>query len=208
MRSTPWVVTLTVAVTALLVVIIGIAYMYSGHYNVAASAPHNSFEKWVLQTTQKNSVQAHAKKIEMPPEFTSHQLRDGIEHYDSMCVVCHGAPGVERGELGKGITPTPPDLSKAVREWSDRELFWIVKHGIKYAGMPAFGATHSDEELWSIVTFLKQLPETSPAQYQQLAGGKTRYGHGHGSASAGGEEKSGGVEEKGAPRGHSHRHGK
>jgi hypothetical protein len=63
------------------------------------------------------------------------------------------------------ITPTPPDLAKSVGQWSDRELYWIIKHGIKLAGMPAFGPTHSDEELWALAAFLRRLPETTPEQY-------------------------------------------
>lgn len=168
-RTSTVVVTLVLA--AILVTVAGIGYMYSGLYNVAATAPHNALSRWILETTQRNSVQAHAEKVGAPPQLTDEQLRHGVEHFVSMCVQCHGAPGVERGELGKGMTPTPPDLSKAVAEWSDRELYWIVKHGIKFAGMPAFGATHSDEELWAVVAFLKRLTTTTPEQYAQIIAG-------------------------------------
>ena len=154
----------TLVVAAALAVLAGVAYTYSGLYNVAATAPHNALSRWMLQTTQKNSVQARGEKVGASPRLGAEQLRHGVEHFADTCVQCHGAPGVERGELGKGITPTPPDLSKAVAKWSDQELYWIVKHGIKLAGMPAFGPMHSDEELWALVAFLKRLPETTPAQ--------------------------------------------
>lgn len=163
-------VVITLVVAAALAVLAGVAYMYSGLYNVAATAPHSALSRWILQTTQKNSVQAHAEKVGTPPQLSAEQLRHGVEHFADTCVQCHGAPGVERGELGKGITPTPPDLSETVAEWSDQELYWIVKHGIKFAGMPAFGPTHSDEELWALVAFLKRLPETTPELYAQMTG--------------------------------------
>lgn len=172
----------TLVVTAALAVLAGVAYMYSGLYNVAATAEHNPLSRWILKTTQKNSVQAHAEKVSAAPQLSAEQLRHGVEHFSETCVQCHGAPGIERGELGKGITPTPPDLAKTVSQWSDRELYWIIKHGIKLAGMPAFGPTHSDEELWALVAFLRRLPETTPGQYAEMtgaAGGKP------GSASAG-----------------------
>jgi len=173
----------TLVLAAAVVAVAGIGYMYSGLYNVAATAPHNALSRWILETTQKNSVQAHAGKVGAPPELTDGQLRHGVEHFAKMCVQCHGAPGVERGELGKGITPTPPDLSKAVAEWSDQELYWIVKHGIKFAGMPAFGTTHSDEELWALVAFLKRLPTTTPEHYAQIT---ARLNKKSGATSAGG----------------------
>jgi len=168
MRSTSTVL-LTLVLAAAAVTAAALAYMYSGWYNVAATAPHNELSRWILRTTQKNSVQAHAEKVGAPPPLGAEQLSHGVEHFATTCVQCHGAPGVERGELGKGITPTPPDLAKSVAQWSERELYWIVKHGIKLAGMPAFGPTHSDEELWSLVAFLRRLPETTPEQYARMA---------------------------------------
>jgi mono/diheme cytochrome c family protein len=52
-------------------------------------------------------------------------------------------------------------------EWSDAELFWIVKNGIKMTGMPAFGPTHGDEDLWAIVAIMKELPELSEEAYAE-----------------------------------------
>ena len=55
------------------------------------------------------------------------------------------------------MLPPPPELSKAAKEWKDEELFWIVKHGIKYTGMPSWVAAERDDEVWSVVAFLKRL---------------------------------------------------
>jgi Cytochrome C oxidase, cbb3-type, subunit III len=84
---------------------------------------------------------------------------------------------LERGTLGKGINPKPPDLAEEAAEWSDRELFWITKHGIKLAGMPAFGVTHSDKELWGIVAFLRRLESMSPDEYRRLATDAPTHAH-------------------------------
>jgi mono/diheme cytochrome c family protein len=168
MSRTPRIVLLTLLATVALTVVFASAYIYSGLYNVAASTGHSRVLQWILQTTQQNSVRNHAKEIERPATISNDQFAHGVEHYDRMCVQCHGASGVERGELGKGMTPTPPDLTRTASQWSDEELFWIIKHGIKLAGMPAFGPTHSDEEIWGLVAFVRQLPEMSPARYQEL----------------------------------------
>lgn len=53
--------------------------------------------------------------------------------------MCHGAPGVEPSEAGKGLQPDLPDLAEAVKEWAPAKLFWIVKHGVKMTGTPGFG---------------------------------------------------------------------
>jgi len=65
------------------------------------------------------------------------------------------------------MNPKPPILAEGPAG-DPREDFWIIKHGIKMTGMPAWGVTHSDEEIWNIVAVLQQLPRLSPAAYQAL----------------------------------------
>jgi mono/diheme cytochrome c family protein len=146
-----------------------LVFISAGTYNVAATTPHTALARWLMNTTQERSVAARADEVPPQPPVDSAMLRHGFEEYREMCVTCHGAPGVERGALGKGINPEPPDLAKESAEWSDRELFWITKHGIKMAGMPAFGAAHSDEELWGIVAFVRRLESMSAEEYRRLA---------------------------------------
>jgi mono/diheme cytochrome c family protein len=145
----------------------GLVFIYTGSYNVAATAPHSGLGSWILRTTKEHSIEANARDVNVPAVGGA-QLQHGIEHFHEMCVACHGAPGVEKGELGQGLNPTPPDLAHAAEEWNPGELYWIVKHGIKLAGMPAFGPTHSDEEIWGIVSFVQQLPNISADEYRQL----------------------------------------
>jgi len=152
-----------------LLVVGAIVIISTGAYNVAASTPHTALTHWLMHKAMERSVAARADEIPAPPVVDSAMVRHGFEEFHEMCVVCHGAPGVERGALGKGMAPKPPDLSEVAAEWSDRELFWITKHGIKLAGMPAFGVTHSDEALWGIVAFLRRLQDMSPTTYRQLA---------------------------------------
>ena len=92
-------------------------------------------------------------------------------------------------EINKGLYPQAPNLAEAAKEWTPAELYVIVKRGIKMSGMPAWGPTHSEEELWSLVAFLKLFPSMPAAEYE----GAVKYhamkatgnsaeatGHGHG----------------------------
>lgn len=163
------------------VILLAFVLIGAGAYNVAATVPHTRLTHWFMHTVMERSVAARADDVPEPPKPESSFARHGFDEYREMCVACHGAPGVERGALGKGMTPRPPELAKEAAEWSDRELFWITKHGIKFAGMPAFGATHSDEELWGIVAFLRQLQYMSPGEYREQAQAATESGApGHG----------------------------
>jgi mono/diheme cytochrome c family protein len=94
-----------------------------------------------------------------------------------MCAACHGAPGKERGEIGKGLNPSPPNLAEVASSWSSAELFWILKNGIKMTGMPAFGPTHSDARLWSIVAFVMQLPKLTPDDYKKMGHPASKHEH-------------------------------
>jgi mono/diheme cytochrome c family protein len=151
-----------------LLVIAGAAYVYTGMFDVAASSPHNEFERLILNATMAHSVVARAARVEAPQTFTDEIVRDGFEHYDEMCTVCHAGPGIERSEISKGLNPPAPDLAQAVKDWTPRQLFWIVNNGVKMTGMPSFGMTHDENEIWSIVAFIEKLPGMTAEQYQQI----------------------------------------
>ncbi|HWL80914.1 MAG TPA: cytochrome c [Roseomonas sp.] len=144
----------------------GFAVMFTGAYDVAATSPHTALGRWVLGTTMENSVARRAVGIVAPARFSEEQARLGAARYRESCVYCHGAPGQDPADWATGILPEPPYLPDVVGEWSDAQLFWIVKNGIKMSAMPAFGPHVSDQEIWGIVGFVKQLPSMSPEQYQ------------------------------------------
>ena len=163
MKRSAW--TATIA-TLVLLVGIGFIYIYSGSYNIAATDPHTSLGNWLFSTVKVQSIQRHAE----PASWTadSAMVQAGSRRFKEMCVICHGAPGVEAAWIGKGLRPNPPKLSKAVKKYSQGELTWIVRHGIKMAGMPALDPTHSEEAIRSVVAFIQQLPEMSPQEYQMM----------------------------------------
>src|SRR5690606_23018311 len=89
-------------------------------------------------------------------------------HYSVACTPCHGAPGVDAAPWLVLNPPAEPLVDTADR-WTDSELYWIVKHGIKMTGMPALGPTHGDDDLWAIAAFVRQLPEMSAETYASMA---------------------------------------
>ena len=86
-----------------------------------------------------------------------------------MCVVCHSAPGRKASPTRKGLNPKPPRLyAQQVQKRSNAELYWIIEHGIRMTGMPAFGPTHRPEAIWSLIAFFRRLPTLSSEQYQAM----------------------------------------
>jgi mono/diheme cytochrome c family protein len=158
----------TLLVLAAVVVLGGYVYIHSGLYDVAATGSSRGFVDQIAHQMSDQSVAHHAVGIQVPPLGDPAQLKVGAAHYEEMCVTCHGAPGVKMSEIGAGLNPSPPNLIRSTRDMSPAEAYWIVKNGIRMTGMPAFGPTHSESELWAITAFVKQLPTMTPAQYQAL----------------------------------------
>jgi mono/diheme cytochrome c family protein len=158
----------SILIAGLLVLLGGVAAIYVGTYDVAATAPHWPVTHWIMETARVRSIKAHAAGITVPPAFDDPAtIPLGVEHFAAHCAVCHGAPGVPKGDIARGLYPPPPNLANAAPLYSPAELFWIVKHGIKMTGMPAW-SDHSDEELWATVAFLKKLPGMSEQDYARL----------------------------------------
>lgn len=158
-----------VVVTVVVALGIGLGVAYSGAYDVAASDPHNPVVRWYFKTVMRNSVSAHADAIEAPALDEATRIAHGFKEYDEHCAQCHGAPGIEPKVIGKAMRPDPPDLKETGRKWPANEIFWVIKHGVKMTGMPAWGEEMSDDRVWSVTAFVKnRLPELNADGYRQL----------------------------------------
>jgi mono/diheme cytochrome c family protein len=159
--------------TAILVVFVAGA-LVAATFNVAASESETALEKDILHSIMRNSVQMRAASAQ-PSAYTEDQTRKGFQEYNEMCIICHAAPGKERSFISKGMRPQPPLLADAAKQWTDAQLFWIVKNGVKMTGMPAFGLTHSDDTIWDIVGFVRGLPQMTPDRFNAM---ESKYGAG------------------------------
>ena len=158
--------------TALAVLVVlalagGAVYLSTGRYDVAAVDPEPGFVDRALAAISDRSVVRHAAGLQEPPLGDPAMIRLGASLYGQLCAACHGGPGVKPSAIGMGMNPGPPDLVDSAREMPARQVYWIVKHGIRMTGMPAFGPARDERELWSIVAFVERLPGMSPEAYQE-----------------------------------------
>jgi mono/diheme cytochrome c family protein len=176
--------------------------------DVAATSPHPAWVEAFLHETMEHGVRRSSAAIEAPALEDAGLIADGASHYFSMCEGCHAGPGVEPGELAQGLYPPPPALHEE-EEWSEAEFFWITKHGIKASGMPAFGPTHDDEALWSVVAFARMLPGMTDEAYEGFRPAALGAGHDHASHTGSGasaEEPSSAPGAPAAKDDHNHEH--
>ncbi len=157
-------------------------FIYSGVYPIGADVPHNKLSYWLLETLRERSVARAASGIQIPDNLnTSDRLLAGGADYNDMCAGCHLKPGKKESDFTIGLYPSPPNLTVTAdnhghkhsggngmdeNDAAIQRQFWIIKHGIKASGMPAWGPTHDDDRIWAMVAFLQKLPELNSEQYQ------------------------------------------
>ena len=154
-----------------LAVIVGIgaaAFFFGGYYSVAGTAEDPAIVRWALIQVRSASINRYATDV--PPASVNDpaSVQAGAKAYSVLgCANCHGAPGVNWAKFSEGLHPDPPDLKEVVDHRSPSQLFWVVKNGINMTGMPSFAlAGAKDDEIWSVVAFLKKLPSFKDAEYK------------------------------------------
>lgn len=143
-------------------------FVWFGVYNVAATEKHWPLTTLLLEVVKERSIQVRSKAIVMPDTLPPEYLAKGAEDYAAMCAQCHLAPGNSASELQRGLYPQPPVFHELEHKThKPGENFWVIKHGIKLTGMPAWGSAHSDEEIWGLVAFIEQLPDMTADEYRK-----------------------------------------
>ncbi len=172
--KTPIIVLSTLAVTAAVGAVGTYAFVNSGLYDVSATTPDSRLVYWATHQTMEHSVARRLEANVVPEGLDAPQkIAEGGQIYVQTCAVCHGRPGVEPTPISQGLNPTPPDLFRADREPDPQENFQFIKHGIKMTGMPAFGPTKTDDQVWALVAFLNVLPGISAADFTSAIGSPT-----------------------------------
>ena len=141
----------------------------SGAVSAGATAPISKAERTFAKIALDRSVARRAPKTTSPVKATPETLAKALPHYKKMCLTCHGAGAVDPSAIGEGLNPPAPDLSQpSVQGRTDGELFWLIQNGIRMTGMPAFGPTHKDDDIWALVAFLRHLPELTAEEEAAL----------------------------------------
>jgi len=162
------------ALIGALAIVVGIAalvFFFGGFFNVSAVPEDPAPVKWALVNVREAAVRHFATTPPPSGYDAADKVQAGAKAYMARgCTNCHGGPGVEWQKFSEGLRPDPPDLKEVVTKREPRELFWVVKNGINMTGMPSFErAGVPDPEIWSIVAFLKKLPDVKDEDFKKWA---------------------------------------
>jgi cytochrome c553 len=149
----------------------GMLFAWSGLFNIAASSGHWPVTDWFLHWSMRNSVRTHSTFTAPADPRDDAGLVSAAGLFAQSCAACHGAPGRRPLPVMQAATPPAPDLSHTAGEWTDAELFWIIRHGVKFTGMPGWAAEGREDEVRRMVAFVRALPRMSPERYRALTEG-------------------------------------
>jgi cytochrome c553 len=170
--AVPYLKRLAIAAAVLIVLggLGGFFVMLSGIVPIKASSGHWAITEAILDAAKRRSVATHTLGMKVPPLDRPGMVIVGAGQYGFACEPCHGSPAVKQPRVAARMTPRPPDLRDVSLSYAPDELFYIVKHGIKFTGMPAWPSRHRDDEVWSMVAFLRELPAMDAKTYEDLTG--------------------------------------
>lgn len=143
----------------------------SGLIPIKASSGHWPITEWFLRFGMHRSFATHSLGVDVPQLDDRNLIIKGATHYEFGCRSCHGSPGARQPRVAQSMTPKAPDLVPLIAKWKPEQLFSLVKHGVKFTGMPGWPAQQRDDEVWAVVAFLLQMPTLNAAEYRELANG-------------------------------------
>jgi mono/diheme cytochrome c family protein len=129
-----------------------------------ADAKPSSLETWAAKTSLRATIAREAPKTPNPVPLDDANLIAGIKLYGQNCIVCHGGARGGPSNIARGLYQHAPQLGKhGVEDDPEGETYWKVAHGIRLTGMPAFGRTLQERQLWQLTLFLKHMDGLPPA---------------------------------------------
>jgi len=137
-----------------------VGFLKLGLAEVQADVSTPAWEGRLHRFATQASVRRSAPKIQNPIPPTDENLTAGGKLFLNACAGCHGKPGKPAGNNPEYLPP--PKFFQAGTQYSEPELFWIVKHGVRRTGMSTYGVFYSDDELWTLAAFVKRAKDLPP----------------------------------------------
>jgi mono/diheme cytochrome c family protein len=159
-------VLVTLAIVAVVGALVSAGVLFSGLFNVAATVADAPALRWMFVTVREGSIKSHARDIQAPPLADTEHLVNGFKIYREDCVMCHTPTGRKPLPMALGFNPQAPTFAE--NDMTVAQLFWAAKNGIRFTGMPAWGPSLSDQDIWDVVGFVMTMPKMNPAEYDAL----------------------------------------
>ena len=182
MKRTIKIAVVTIFAVLLVEVIAGEVFLRAHRFS--AREKPSWLEKTMAEHARRVATPSDAMSLKNPVATTEESTAEAREHFVEHCSVCHGIDGKGQTIIGQRMYPPAPDMTQAAtQQKADGELFYIISNGVRLTGMPAWEGEDNPESIWSLVAFIRHLPQLTPEELDRM-----KQMSGQGSEEAGGEE--------------------
>jgi mono/diheme cytochrome c family protein len=154
-------------ITLLLIAVGTYVFLSLGFFSFRADQTPSGFEQKYATEALDASTKRHAPVIKNPVPATDANLLEAVKLYKTNCANCHGDPGDPKPIVGASFYPPVPRFMEDAPDMPENENFYIIKHGIRFTGMPGWGNNFSDDQLWKLTAFLSQISKLPPSVDQE-----------------------------------------
>jgi mono/diheme cytochrome c family protein len=158
---------LGVLVTVVVLAIGGLIYLRFGFAEMRGDVPPSRLESSLMHMAVHSSVRRQAPEVPNPVAPTDDNLIAGGKIYLGECSGCHGAPGKAQ-KWGDPLNPAPPRLAEVGTEYSEAQIFWVAKHGVRRTGMFANGVWETDQKLWTVAAYIYRIRNLPPRVVDEI----------------------------------------
>jgi len=155
--------TLGVIITILVLVLGGLGFAMLGFFPTAANVEPPHLEHRLAMGAVDASMERHAPRINNPLTPTDQNLEEGMKLYTMNCALCHGGLDRKPSSLANSLYPPPPNLVSDPPDDPEWHIFYTIRTGVRYTGMPAWDKTLSEQDMWKITMLLSHLDKLPPA---------------------------------------------
>jgi thiosulfate dehydrogenase len=155
--------------TIAILVMGGWAYLRMGLAEARGDLPPSRLESVLMSSAVHASVRREAPETPNPVPPTDENLLAGGKLYCDGCAGCHGIPGKAKKDGGDVLFPPVPQLPLVGTEYTEAQIFWVIKHGIRRTGMFANGKWSTDTEMWTLAAYIKRMQSLPPHVQEELA---------------------------------------
>ena len=152
---------------AVIVLLAEFLWVRLGFVDPRADVPESVLERRVAMPSLDASLDRHAAEARNPVAATDASLLAGMKIYQTNCAGCHGDPHQRHGAFGDAFYPRAPQFMEDAPDMPENQNFYIIQHGIRLSGMPAWESSLNEQEIWQVTTFLSHMDKLSPALFEQ-----------------------------------------
>jgi len=152
-----------VLLLAIAIFAIGAGLFWITSTGMSVRAKPGTVEAYLGRTVRNLSIPKSVRQMQNPTTASPEALVEGQRHFADHCAICHGNDGSGATEMGQKMYPPAPDMNlPATQNLTDGELYYIIENGVRFTGMPAWGAGGTDDhETWRLVLFIRHVPHMS-----------------------------------------------